>query len=256
MKRALLVLLGLGALAGCGTEDPPTNCGDSPMGFVNIEGHSAKEEDELRTCVDIHAASRLDATETGPGRDESYPVSQPGVIPWTSITFRGAVEACSRAGRFLCNSDELRAIAPIKGEFMGAPQYDETAISALSPTSDQTEIEPRLQRLNPVDMVVRGDTGKPPFPETTGSIAYWTYSPPRLDDEQDPDIPLLLGRLSGDSAVGGFLQTSPVLDESFTHPLVGFRCCINARMRTAFEPLGKDPQRVLEEEPEVPIEGQ
>jgi hypothetical protein len=104
-------------------------------------------------------------------------------------------------------------------------------------------------------MVISEKTGDPPFPESTGSVAYWTTVAERNDDEMDPDIPLLIGRLQADSAVGGYLISTPVTDESFQHPLLGFRCCINARMRSAFEPVAVDDRFIREEEPDVPIQG-
>lgn len=253
---ALLVVVTSAALFGCGGEDPPANCGDSSMSIVTFLGKDSEAENAVRTCVDIHAASRRDATEDAPGRDESLATSRPSAIPWTAVTFREAVEACGRAGKFLCDSDQLRAIAPIAGIAGGSGEvlYDETAITALSPTSDATAVAHRFDQLNPVDMMISQKTGKPPFPESTGSVAYWTYSPERLDRYNDPDVPLLFGRLQADSAVGGYLQSTPVLDEQYSHPLLGFRCCINARMRSAFEPVKVDDRYLREEEPDVPIQ--
>ncbi|HEX2872933.1 MAG TPA: hypothetical protein VHP33_16845 [Polyangiaceae bacterium] len=253
---ALLVALAPAALAGCGGEDPPTDCGDDSMSIITFLGKDSKSENAVRTCVDIHAASRRDATESAPGRDESLATSRANAIPWTAVTFAGAVEACGRAGKFLCDSDQLRAIAPIAGIAGGSGEvlYDETAIEALSPTSDVSAIAHRFDQLNPVDMMISQKTGQPPFPESTGSVAYWTYSPERLDRYNDPDVPLLFGRLQADSAVGGYLQSTPVLDDQYSHPLLGFRCCINARMRGAFEPVKVDDRYLREEEPDVPIQ--
>lgn len=253
MRMATLALLGL-SLGGCGAEDPPTSCGDPSMSIITLQGKTDDAEHEIRTCVDIHAASRRDATATSPGRDDNFATSRASVIPWTSLTFGEAVQACGRAGKFLCNADELRAIAPIKSNAFGSVQFDESAISALSPTSQQEGVASRFDRLNPVDMIISGKTGQPPFPEAVGSVAFWTYSPERLDAYQDPDVPLLLGRLVADSAIGGVLDTTPVTEGSFTHPLVGFRCCINARMRSAFTEVNPNPALVREEAPNVPIQ--
>lgn len=244
-------------ICACSAEDPPTDCGDDSMAIVTFQGNSSDAEDDVRSCIDIHAASRLDAKATSAGRDESYATTRPGVIPWTDVTFGQAVEACGRAGKFLCDSDSLRSIAPIDGWWAdGTIRFDETAIDALVPTSDAKRVEHRFEPLNPFDMVVRGDTGKPPFPDVLGQVAYWTVSPTTDDDERDPSIPLVLGRLESDYAVSGFLRVAPVLDEGFKHPLLGFRCCIDARMREAFVPLSKDPSRKRKEEPDVPIAGQ
>lgn len=254
MSRSSLALPGLACLAlACGVEDPPTDCGDSSMSIVTFNGRTSQAEDEIRSCVDIHAASRPDASASAPGRDESFATSRPNAIPWTDVSFSEAVEACGRAGKLLCNREELRAIAPIAGLSGGGVRFDETSVEALSPTSDVESVPHRFDRLNPVDMVIRGDTGKPPFPESTGSVAFWTVSPERDDRYHDPKVPLLLGRLSGAHVAGGVLDTEPVVDADFRHPLVGFRCCVNAQLRAAFEALPHDPKRVRKEEPDVPI---
>lgn len=238
-------------LVACGTEPPPTNCGDSSMSIVTFQGRTQSEEDEVRTCVDIHAASRPDATATSRGRDGSLATSRPNVIPWTNLTFREAVEACSRAGKFLCTRDELRAIGPSESGF-NAAVFDETEIVALSPTSNVTEVPHQFERFNRHELL-RG-TEKIAYPESSGSVAFWTASPMLDDKNVDPTIPLLLGRISGDGVAGGVLTTTPVLDPEYKHPLVGFRCCINARMRSAFEPLAHDPRKVREhEDEEVPL---
>lgn len=242
------------ATGACSTEEPPTDCGDDSMAIVTFQGHSSAAEDDVRMCIDIHAASRLDATATSAGRDESYATTRPGVIPWTDVRFEQAVEACGRAGKFLCDADSLRAIAPIDGWWAdGTIRFDETAIDALVPTSDDKRVAHRFDPLNPFDMVVAGDTGKPPFPDALGQVAYWAVSPPTDDNARDPSIPLVLGRLESDYVVSGFLRVAPVLEETFKHPLLGFRCCIDARMREAFTTLSKDPNRKRKEEPDVPI---
>ncbi len=243
-------------IASCASKDPPADCGDSSMSIVTLQASASSSEDgEIRSCVDIHAASRSDATATTRGRAGSVATSRPGVIPWTNLTFAEAISACGRAGKVLCNASELAAIAPTAGTYAdGSVRFDETAISALSPTSAVTEIAHRFDRLNPYDMVIRGETGKPAFPETTGSVAYWTSSPETFDNERDPRIPLLLGKLEGDAAVSGVLTTSPVLDPEFRHPLLGFRCCIHAKMRDAFDALPEDPRAARDsEDEEVPL---
>ncbi len=63
-------------------------------------------------CMDIWEASRPDATETDPGRDESRATTRPGVLPWTGddlgrVVFNeDAAEACEAAGKRLCTPSE------------------------------------------------------------------------------------------------------------------------------------------------------
>lgn len=241
----------LATLVACGAEPPPADCGDPSMSIVTFQGRTQSDEDEIRTCIDIHAASRPDATATSRGLDGSFATSRPNVVPWTNLTFREAVEACSRAGKFLCTSDELRAIAPSSAGLSRAV-FDETEIVALSPTSDVTAVSHQFKRFNPRELLQ--GTEKLAYPESSGSVAYWTASPKFDDKNVDPTIPLLLGRISGDAVAGGVLTTAPVLDPEYKHPLVGFRCCINAKMRSAFEPLPHDPRKVrAHEDEEVPL---
>ena len=236
-------------VAACGSEDPPQDCGDPSMSIVTFQGRSSDVEDEIRTCVDIHAASRSDATATARGLDGSLATSRPGVLPWSNVTFREAVEGCARAGKFLCNYDELRAIAPA-AESLGTTTYDEAAIEALSPTSAVTEVPHDFERVNRYDPA----SGKRPYPESSGSVAYWTSSAEPDDKTVDPSIPYVLGRIVGTRVSGGVLTVAPVLDPQYKHPLLGFRCCINARMRSAFEALPADPDKAREsEDMEVPL---
>lgn len=57
-------------------------------------------------CIDVYEASRPDATATSAGVDSSRAVSQPGVLPWSSVTFEQASAACEASGRRLCTATE------------------------------------------------------------------------------------------------------------------------------------------------------
>ena len=229
-------------LAAC-SEDPPSDCGDASTGMAMVALRGRVDE-EIRWCVDIHAAARLDATDTSAGVDESYAVSRPGVYPWTNVTFKEANEACGRAGKFVCNYDVLKLIAPTGGEFQNRILFDETAIDAVPKNNGETVVPNRLTAVNPYDMVIAGNTGKPPFPESTRSVAYFASAPLKDDRYVDETQAFVLGAIAGGRAIGGYLVAQPAPEPAFKHPLLGFRCCIDARMRTAFEPLGTDPGRV------------
>jgi hypothetical protein len=235
----LAIVVGVSASA-CG-EAAPDDCGDPSMAIVTFQPPGTSDED-LRICVDIHAASRLDATATSPGLDESYAVTRPGVYPWTNVTFRAASEACGRAGKFLCDYDTLKAITPVK-QGLGTPTYDTTAIASLPQTGPETAVQSRLDALNPYDMVATISTGKPPFPESTRSVAFWAVVPPKDDQYVDETAPYVIGSISGDKAIGGVLIPVGIGDAEYRHPLLGFRCCIDAKMRSSFVPLAADPAR-------------
>ena len=211
------------------------------MAVVAFQARGTSDED-LRNCVDIHAASRVDATSTTPGLDESYATSKPGVYPWTNVTFRAANEACGRAGKFLCDYDSLKAITPVT-QGIGTPLYDTTAIDALPQNSATTAVASRLDALNPYDMVATISTGKPPFPESTRSVAFWAVAPEKDDQYVDETAPYVIGSISGDKAIGGVIAPVGIGVAEYKHPLLGFRCCIHAKMRSAFVPLADDPAR-------------
>ena len=228
------------SLSACG-EDAPSDCGDPSMAIVTFQPRGSSDED-MRICVDIHAASRLDATGASPGIDESYAASQPGVYPWTNLSFREANEACGRAGKFLCDYDSLKAITPVT-QGLGKPIYDTTAIDALPQNGAETAIASRLDALNPYDMVATLSTGKPPFPESTRSVAFWASSPEKDDQYVDETASYVIGSISGDKAIGGVTAPVGIGTPDYKHPLLGFRCCIHAKMRSAFVPLADDPAR-------------
>lgn len=236
---AVALTVGLGACS----EDDPVDCGeDGSMALVTLRQRAGTPP--LRWCVDIHAASRVDADAKSAGLDESFAVSKPSAYPWTNLTFREASEACGRAGKFLCDSDVLKLIAPTFGLDGNAIKFDTTTVDAVPANSDVQTVPHRLDEVNPYDMVIAGQTGKPPFPESTASVAFWTVVPEKDDQYVDELAPQMIGSISDGKAIGGYLVRVPVTVEGFKHPLLGFRCCIDAKLRAAFEPLARDPSRV------------
>jgi hypothetical protein len=232
------------AIAACGSEPAPSDCGDPSMSIVTLKNNK-EEDDPIRWCVDIHAAARLDASPTSAGVDESYAVSRPGVYPWTNLTFREAAEACGRAGKFLCDYDVIKLITPTGGQQggSGAIAFDLTPITSVPRNGPETGVAHRFDPVNAYDMVIAGNTGKPPFPESTKSVAYWSIVPEKDDQYVDETEPYVTGSIAGGTAVGGYTVASALTKEDFKHPLLGFRCCINAKMRDSFEPLAEDPRR-------------
>lgn len=256
LRRFAFAALAATAIPACYSAEPlPNDCGDGTMSIVTFQGKSAEDE-PIRTCVDIHVASRRDATRTSPGRDDSFAVSQPNVIPWTNVTFEEAVTACGRAGKFLCEVHIAQTIGPAPRSSSMASDpwiYDAATISKLRPTGSETSVAHRFDAILPADALV--NAGKPQYPDTSGSVAVWGSSPPAFDKSQDPDIPLVVGRIRGSSVQSGYLPKTPVLDASYKHPLLGFRCCINAKMRSAFGPIAPNENYVRAQEDNVPIEG-
>ena len=66
-------------------------------------------------CIDVHEASRPDATASSPGADGSQATSRPGVLPWSSgdatqMNRVVAATACQAAGKRLCTTQEWRVV--------------------------------------------------------------------------------------------------------------------------------------------------
>ncbi len=240
------------ALVACSTKSAPDDCGSPDMAFVTFLPAS-EDLDPPRICIDIHAASRVDATATSAGLDQSFAVSKPGVYPWTNLTFAEASEACGRAGKFLCDWAALKAISATLQGTPGFVNFDTTAVEAVPRNGPETSMASRTDPLNAVDMQIAGLTGKPAFPETRASVAFFTIVPIDDADEIDPRSAYVLGAISGPKVASGVARQAAV-PADFKHPLVGFRCCSDARLRDAFPALGASPTRVRPApDPEVPL---
>lgn len=253
-QAAVIVACVIGVVSCTSEKDPPNDCGTPDMAIVTLQADTA-DRSPLRYCVDIHAAARLDADGASAGRDESFAVSRPGVYPWTNLTFQEASEACGRAGKFVCDWEVIKLITPTLGELTpGRVSWDSTTIEALPRNGPETSVAHRFDALNPVDMVIRGETGKPPFPESRASVAFYTIAPESADDGYNLTNGFVSGTISGSKVAGGVAQQAAVPKTGFKHPLIGFRCCALAQLRDAFPPLGQDPSRVRPEiDPEVPL---
>jgi len=60
-------------------------------------------------CIDLHEASRPDATASSAGIDSSKATSRAGVIPWQVSNNAAAAAGCKAAGKRLCASAEWQA---------------------------------------------------------------------------------------------------------------------------------------------------
>lgn len=253
MKKLVIACLPLlfsaTSLLAC-SEPLPTTCEGRPdMALVPIQ-HTTNEP--LPTCVDIHVASRRDATETSPGRDSSYAVSQPNAIPWTNVSFAEASAACGRAGKYLCDKTTASRLVVV-----GPPRrinriydYLTDAITALRPTGPELS-HPDQRRLGYFDP----HFADPAFPDTVGSVAVWTTEDifEVTSHDMPRDTPYIVGALYDDFAISGVAQPSRMDEADFQHPLLGFRCCLDARLLDVFEALPPDERHILPEEPDVPI---
>lgn len=60
-------------------------------------------------CMDLHEASRPDATDDDAGGDSSRATSRPGMLPWQVETNQQAQTACTAAGKDLCTAVQWQA---------------------------------------------------------------------------------------------------------------------------------------------------
>jgi hypothetical protein len=226
------------ALTACGGPDVPKTCTiDSAERKVAIVSFSNDKVDDnpLRYCVGVNVAARRDATATDPGRDDSFATMRSGVLPWTNVTFSEAAEACGRAGMFLCERRVLRTLPEWNIDPFG-PGFDTTWITALSPTEEGDPAD----ALEPISLLE--ERAAVAFPDTSGSVAVWTLEG------------YVRGRILGAAVQsGGPDPVAIVRDPSFRHPLLGFRCCVDARVQDLFEALPPDPALIRAEVDDVPI---
>ncbi len=69
---------------------------------------------DMPSLMDKYENSRPDASEDDAGIDTRKSCSQPGVLPWSSIDFFDAEQACAASGKRLCRPDEwIRACGNI-----------------------------------------------------------------------------------------------------------------------------------------------
>lgn len=236
--RTTLLCLAAALGMSCGAETPKT-CEQMREGdyaaLIMYAYDTADKENAAPLCVDAYAASRSDASATSPGRDNSYATSRPGVLPWTNVTYDEAALACGRAGRFLCSSEILMPITPNAGVGIHAAE-DVQPRAFLTPTSTETVRDQTKKILGLIS-----DTSEAPFPDMIGRVAYWTADH------------MIKGHLRDEMVDGLGRGLTPMPDLGYRHPLLGFRCCIDARMRTALEPFPNDPALVQEQEDDVPL---
>lgn len=252
MRAVALLPLLLVVAAACGEKDPPNDCGSPDMSIVTVASSDA-DHSPLRWCVDIHAASRVDASATSAGLDESYAVSRAGVYPWTNLTFEEASDACGRAGKQLCDAFLLGVINPPTG--FSAPGFlasDATVVEAVPRNGAETSVPARF------DVASEGESDdaqlkRTAYPDARASVAFYTIAPESQDDEKGGADAYVVGAVSGNRVSGGIRTRAPVPKTGFKHPLVGFRCCVLAQLRDAFPPVSGAPRLRSGPDGEVPL---
>ena len=105
-----------------------------PEGMVPVSG---------AWCGDRYEASRKDATEDGPGADDSVALSTAGVMPWavkpmSAAAFELFKGACEAAGKSLCGTDEWQfaCAGESKQKFAYGETYDPEACNSVDTWCD------------------------------------------------------------------------------------------------------------------------
>ena len=83
-------------------------CGEEPEEFVRPDVEVCLKNRFGGTyCIDVYEASRDDATATSAGVDEvTGAASIEGRLPWVNISWQGALDACRKKGKRLCDREE------------------------------------------------------------------------------------------------------------------------------------------------------
>ena len=163
-------------------------------------------------CIDVHEASRRDATEDSPGLDDESPaVSVQGVRPWVGMTREQAAAACDRAGKRLCTHTEwIRACrGPRDTDYPYGNSY-----------------EP--ETCNGIDTFGRGSQRLLPTGSFPGCVnGYGVYDMSGNVWEIDQDVPGWVHGGAYNCIDSRSLHLCSYNQDFGTNPLpnVGFRCC-------------------------------
>ncbi len=159
--------------------------------------------------VDLYEASRPDATIDDAGVDDSRACSVPGVLPWGSVDYAGAVAACEATGKRLCTIGEwLRACggqrhSPFPYGLAYQPAHcngaDHPADNALMPTGTNADCV----------------TDEGAF-DLSGNLAEWTL---------DPEEFAVSGGHTGSPSGALRCNSRTGFLPAFVLPENGFRCC-------------------------------
>jgi hypothetical protein len=173
-----------------------------------------------------YEASRPDATAGGAGTMTHRACSNPGVVPWTNVTYGQASAACTAAGGRLCREDEWQRACESNVSAANACTWSfdaacKTWSAATCNGNDRSP--PQDQLLGTAAMTHCAVTwdGKKVY-DLSGNAKEWTQA-----RQTTPTVvSALRGGSYDDTPVGISCQWNFVVaDDAFKFPNVGFRCC-------------------------------
>ena len=161
-------------------------------------------------CMDIHEASRQDATSTDVGLDQTVASNKEGVLPWIVQARNEADKACANAGKRLCTAQEwIEACqGPKSSTYPYGIQFNQDTCNVLDPKSTATRV------LSP--------TGK-----FSGCKSAWG-----IYDMAGNAAEYVLGGMANNTRGGSYKSADPkthsrcsLVNRSWDTQENGFRCC-------------------------------
>ena len=180
--------------------------------------------------MDTYEASRADATVSEPGAADHVACSNPGVMPWRTVTRPEAAAMCLAAGKRLCTEAEWQRAC--EGAAFTAYPYG-AAYDANACNGYDFDIDCTLPNDNEQVHSTGADYGCPAVADScvsaagiydlSGNVQEWTSTQVSTDSYR---------------VRGGSFQTQPVglscqhafiaFDDTIAFPNLGFRCCQDA----------------------------
>ncbi len=207
----------------CGTVEG-VNCGncsgDKP--FCNPDGRCVSSLncptgmamiESLWVCIDRWEASRPDATSASQGTGAGAARSVAGVIPWSDVSWTGAANACTLAGKQLCTAEEWSAACsgPLEYTYPYGFSYNPDACNGG---------DHGAQGVVPTGSMLNCEGGYDGIFDMSGNLWEWN-----ADCQGDQCT-----QMGGAWYIAGnniSCETSRNDDKSASGPNVGFRCCLS-----------------------------
>ena len=199
-------------------------------------------------CIDRWEASREDATESSAGVSE-IPTSRPGARPWfsSSLDTATAREACARAGKRLCRSDEWfnTCGGPAGAVYSYGDAYDPVACNGIDAfcncSSTSCSAVPACPYPHCYNQASPDGTGGPcgagfhvmptgSFPDCTNAFGVFDING-NVWEAVEPAVPDGLEHFRGGAYNCGDSETLHRCDydATWSPSARGFRCCTEAR---------------------------
>jgi formylglycine-generating enzyme required for sulfatase activity len=165
---------------------------------------------DLNVLIDRYENSRPDATDASSGADERISCSRSGVIPWSSLDFISATEACAASGKRLCTPAEWRAACGgvAQRQYPYGGRYNDRRCNGF----DYEEADEEIATASLADCVTPEGVA-----DLSGNLAEWTS-----------ENQLGVGVAGGSYRSGSqdlTCETRQEFEPALIRNVNGFRCC-------------------------------